>query len=113
MLRRVSLRRAPDTATTEDIRHFHLHQHESGVGPAMINGAVSAPRFLFLVTLKRRDPGFEAIVDSILEASWTRGEVMRSLKRLVAADNAAQRENAKLETELAITRAMIRAGKAI
>jgi len=49
------LRRSPDTATREDIRRFQLYQHENGVGPATINGAVSALRFLFLVTLKRRD----------------------------------------------------------
>ena len=49
------LGRAPDTATTEDIRRFQLYQHENGVGPATINGAVSALRFLFTVTLKRRD----------------------------------------------------------
>ena len=53
-LRRVPWR-APDTATTEDIRRFQLHQHENGVGPATINGTVSALRFLFTVTLKRRD----------------------------------------------------------
>jgi integrase/recombinase XerD len=47
--------RTPDTATTEDIRRFQLHQHESGVSPSTINGAVSALRFLFEVTLKRRD----------------------------------------------------------
>ncbi|MBB6411884.1 tyrosine-type recombinase/integrase [Mesorhizobium sangaii] len=51
----VFLGRSPDTATAEDIRRFQLHQHESSVGPATINGAVSALRFLFLVTLKRRD----------------------------------------------------------
>jgi site-specific recombinase XerD len=49
------LGRVPDTATTEDIRRFQLYQHESGVGPATINGAVSALRFLFTVTLRRRD----------------------------------------------------------
>ena len=49
------LRRSPDTATPEDIRRFQLYQHENGVGPATINGAVSALRFLFLVTLTRRD----------------------------------------------------------
>ncbi|WP_245456860.1 MULTISPECIES: phage integrase N-terminal SAM-like domain-containing protein [unclassified Mesorhizobium] len=49
------LRPSPDTPTPEDIRRFQLYQHESGVGPATINGAVSALRFLFLVTLKRRD----------------------------------------------------------
>ncbi|ESY71728.1 MULTISPECIES: phage integrase N-terminal SAM-like domain-containing protein [unclassified Mesorhizobium] len=51
----VFLGRSPDTATAADIRRFQLHQHESGVGPATINGAVSALRFLFLVRLKRRD----------------------------------------------------------
>lgn len=49
------LGRSPDTATSEDIRRFQLDQHEKGVGPATINGAVSALRFLFLVTLQRRD----------------------------------------------------------
>ena len=39
---------SPDTATSEDIRGFQLHQHENGVGPATINGGVSALRFLFL-----------------------------------------------------------------
>ena len=47
--------RTPDTATTEDIRRFQLYQHEHGVSPSTINGAVSALRFLFDVTLKRRD----------------------------------------------------------
>ncbi|MER8467049.1 site-specific integrase [Mesorhizobium sp. M1396] len=49
------LGRAPDTATPQDIRRFQLHQHENGVGPATINSAVSALRFLFMVTLMRRD----------------------------------------------------------
>lgn len=49
------LGRSPDTATPDDIRRFQLYQHENGVGPATINGAVSALRFLFLVTLQRRD----------------------------------------------------------
>jgi site-specific recombinase XerD len=49
------LGKSPDAATPEDIRRFQLHQHEHGVGPATINGAVSALRFLFEVTLKRRD----------------------------------------------------------
>lgn len=49
------LGRAPDTATVEDIRRFQLYQHENGVGPAAINSTVSALRFLFTVTLKRRD----------------------------------------------------------
>jgi hypothetical protein len=57
------------------------------------------------------EPGFQAIVDCMLEAGWTRGEIMRSLRRLIAADNLTQKENAKVETQLAIARAMIRAGR--
>jgi len=49
------LRRPPDTATPEDIRRFQLYQHENGVGPATINSTVSALRFFFIVTLRRRD----------------------------------------------------------
>ena len=49
------LGRSPDTATPEDIRRVQLDPHENGVGSATINGAVSALRFLFLVTLQRRD----------------------------------------------------------
>ena len=43
------LGRSPDTATPDDIRCFQLDQHEKGVGPANINGAVSALRFLLPV----------------------------------------------------------------
>lgn len=49
------LGRPPDTATAEHLRRFQLFQHERGVGPATINGAVSALRFLYTVTLRRRD----------------------------------------------------------
>ena len=51
----VFLGQSPDAATADDIRRYQLHQHESGVSPSTINGAVSALRFLFDVTLKRRD----------------------------------------------------------
>ncbi|OBQ71071.1 hypothetical protein EFV37_34800 (plasmid) [Mesorhizobium loti] len=57
------------------------------------------------------EPGFQAIVDCMLEAAWSRGETLRSLKRLIAADNMTQKENARTETQLAIARAMMRAGK--
>ncbi|MER8536049.1 hypothetical protein [Mesorhizobium sp. M0701] len=57
------------------------------------------------------EPGFQVIVDCMLEAGWTRGEIMRSLRRLVAADNMTQKENAKVEAQLAIARAMMRAGR--
>ncbi|SFO57103.1 hypothetical protein SAMN03159463_02306 [Mesorhizobium sp. NFR06] len=56
------------------------------------------------------EPGFQAIVDCMIEAG---GEVARSLRRLVAADNMTQRGNAQVEAELAIARAMLRAGKAL
>jgi len=49
------LRRSPDTATTEDIRRFQVHQAESGVQPPTINCSVSALRFFFTVTLDRPD----------------------------------------------------------
>jgi hypothetical protein len=32
------------------------------------------------------EPGFQATIDCMLKAGWTRGEVMRSLRRLIAAD---------------------------
>ncbi|PBC21249.1 MULTISPECIES: hypothetical protein [unclassified Mesorhizobium] len=57
------------------------------------------------------EPGFQAIIDCMLEVGWTRGETLRALKRLIAADNMTQKENAKTEAQLAIARAMIRAGK--
>ncbi|CDX22457.1 conserved hypothetical protein [Mesorhizobium sp. ORS 3324] len=38
---------------------------------------------------------------------------MRSLRRLIAAGNMTQKENAKIEAELAIARAMLRAGRAL
>ncbi|WP_185928382.1 MULTISPECIES: hypothetical protein [unclassified Mesorhizobium] len=47
----------------------------------------------------------------MLEAGWTRGEIMRSLRRLIAADNMTQNENAKVEAQIALARAMMRAGR--
>lgn len=57
------------------------------------------------------EPGFQAIVDCMLEVGWNRDEIMRALRRLIVADNMTQKENAKVEAELAIARAMIRAGR--
>jgi site-specific recombinase XerD len=47
--------RSPDTATAEDLRRFQPHQTRSGMQPPSINGAVSALRFFFTVTLDRTD----------------------------------------------------------
>jgi len=49
------LGRSPDTATPDDVRRFQVHQTESGATASTINGAVSALRFLFTVTLDRPD----------------------------------------------------------
>lgn len=57
------------------------------------------------------EPGFQVVVDCMVEAGWTRGEVMRALRRLIAADNMACKETARLEAEMAITRALLRAGR--
>ncbi|MER9233967.1 hypothetical protein NKI56_18005 [Mesorhizobium sp. M0622] len=48
----------------------------------------------------------------MIEVGGTHGEIMRSLRRLIAADNMTQKENAKVEAQLALARAMMRAGKA-
>jgi integrase/recombinase XerD len=51
----VFLGRSPDTASFEDVRRFQLHVAASGVGPGALNQTVSALRFLFRITLGRRD----------------------------------------------------------
>lgn len=56
------LGRPPDTATIEDLRRFQIDQHERAVGPATINGAVSALRFLFGITLKRPEMALGLVV---------------------------------------------------
>lgn len=60
------LGRPPDTATEEDLRRFQLMQHESGVRPTTINGTVSALRFLYNVTLKRRDLSRALVITRIV-----------------------------------------------
>jgi site-specific recombinase XerC len=47
--------RSPATATPGDVRGFQLHQRQRGLQPPSINTAVSALRFLFIVTLDRPD----------------------------------------------------------
>jgi integrase/recombinase XerD len=56
------LGRPPDTATIEDLRRFQIDQHKRAVGPATINGAVSALRFLFGITLKRPEMALGLVV---------------------------------------------------
>jgi hypothetical protein len=54
------LGRVPDTAAPEDLRLFQLHQGQAGVRAPSINGAVSALRFFFTVTLDRPESRAEA-----------------------------------------------------
>jgi integrase/recombinase XerD len=51
----IFLGRAPDSATSEDLRKFQLHQREQGVQPPTMNGAVSALRFFFTTTCDQPD----------------------------------------------------------
>ena len=48
--------------TMEDLRRYQVDQHERAVGPATINGAVSALRFLFGITLKRPEMALGLVV---------------------------------------------------
>ena len=45
------LGRSPDTATSEDLRHFQLHMAKQQIGAPTINSAIAALRFFFIVTL--------------------------------------------------------------
>jgi len=45
--------RAPSELTFEDVRRYQLHLSQCGLAPASINGAMTALRFFFRVTLKR------------------------------------------------------------
>ena len=49
------LGRSPDTASSEDVRHYQLHLTASGVGVPTVNQTVSTLRFFFKVTLGRPD----------------------------------------------------------
>jgi hypothetical protein len=47
------LGRSPDTATSDDLRSFQLHQVEQGTRPPKLNSQASALRFFFTITLGR------------------------------------------------------------
>ena len=49
------LKRSPDTATPDEVRRFQLHLIESGTSICNRNRIMTAVRFLFRVTLRRRD----------------------------------------------------------
>jgi integrase/recombinase XerD len=49
------LKRAPDTATPDEVRQFQLHLVESGMSICNRNRIMTGVRFLFRVTLRRHD----------------------------------------------------------
>jgi integrase/recombinase XerD len=49
----IFLGRSPDTAASEDVRAYQLHQRERNVQPPTMNGAVAALRFFFTTTCDR------------------------------------------------------------
>ena len=51
----VFIGRAPETATTEDLRLYRLHLVQSPLGAASVNSAMTALRFFFSITLDRHD----------------------------------------------------------
>ncbi len=51
----VFLGRSPDHASAEDLRRYQLHLASSGISAPKLNAAVTALRFFFTVTLRRKD----------------------------------------------------------
>lgn len=49
------LRRSPDTATADDVKHFQLYLMETGTSICTRNQTMTGVKFLFRVTLRRHD----------------------------------------------------------
>jgi len=49
------LRRSPDTATPDDVKHFQLHLMDTGTSICTRNQTMTGVKFLFRVTLRRHD----------------------------------------------------------
>jgi len=49
------LRRSPDTATADDVKHFQLYLMETGTSICTRNQTMTGIKFLFRVTLRRHD----------------------------------------------------------
>ena len=47
------LKRSPDMATIEDLRHFQLHLVDTGTSPVTLNATITGLKFFFDVTLDR------------------------------------------------------------
>lgn len=90
------LKRAPDTATVEDLRAFQLHLVDNGTSPFTLNATLTALKFFFDVTV--RQPNLMVGMKSVrlpqrLPVVLSREEVAR----LIAAT-----ENLKHQTALAL-----------
>lgn len=55
------------------------------------------------------EPVFQDLMGTVFAHGWAPGEVRKALRRLIAAHRRAEEEEAKLEAELAIMRAIERA----
>ena len=53
------LGRSPETASSEDVRRFQVHQTEMGKQPPSMNSSVAALRFFFTITLGRPELGHQ------------------------------------------------------
>jgi integrase/recombinase XerD len=49
------LRRAPDTATVEELRNFQLHLVDRGTSPITLNATITGLKFFFDITLDRAE----------------------------------------------------------
>jgi integrase/recombinase XerD len=47
------LKRSPDTATVEDLRHYQLYLVDRGTSPVSLNAAITGLRFFFEITLQK------------------------------------------------------------
>jgi len=73
----VFIGRAPETATTEDLRLYRLHLVQSPLGAASVNSAMTALRFFFSITLRK--PLFRVEQPRKLPTVLTQDEVARLL----------------------------------
>ena len=55
------------------------------------------------------EPALQDLIGLAFAHGWAPGETRRALRRLISAHRRAEEENAKVETEMAIMRAMERA----
>ncbi len=78
------LRRAPDTATVEDLRRYQLHLVDQGTSPVSLNAAITGLTFFFEITLDRGElmAKMQPVrVPQTLPAVLSRDDVARLIRR--------------------------------